>query len=183
MTRTMLGESPGCRSARGTGVAVPLELDDDVLATERARGTLTGVYLHIAFGQAFDRPALGADEMWMGGTMRQLSAPDLEPPDLVADLGAREEPRLGQIDEVAVDGRLVVSGVVQQLREFRVAHRPLGLLERPKHRYSGPRASQPCLANPLTVIVDTERLFCSPGHRPTLSAPRRRCNEVPDYKP
>jgi len=80
--------------------------------------------------------------------------PELEPPDVVAQIRTRGETGLGQVDQIAVDRRAVESLWCQVVDDVRVRHRGARLLEPPQHGEPRPRAAQPDGVNAAAQAVD-----------------------------
>src|SRR5262245_2006820 len=80
--------------------------------------------------------------------------PELEPPDVVAQVRTGGETGLGQVDQIAVDRRAVESLWCQVVDDVRVRHRGA---RRPEPRQAGeprPRAAQPDGVNAAAQAVD-----------------------------
>src|SRR5262245_60461079 len=90
-------------------VAATLQLDVHVPLPHRAWGAARRADADAHPRQACDGAAVSAHEVWVLPVARTHLLPELEPPHMVAQVGARRETSLGQIHQVAVDRRAVES--------------------------------------------------------------------------
>src|SRR5262249_51074672 len=138
----------------GAAVAPPLQLDVHMPLTHRARRAARRADADGHPGQTSDGAAVGAHEVWMLAVARTDVLPELEPPDVVAQVRTGGETSLGQVDQIAVDRRTVESLWCQVVDDVRVRHRGARLLEPPQHGEPRPRAAQPDGVNATAQAVD-----------------------------
>ena len=125
-----------------TPVTKSLELDLKTLV-QQGHGRTAGVSDQLQAGHTFDRATGGADKMRMG---RGLVAGGLglKPPDVVAEIHATRQPRLGQIGQVAKQRGAVPQGFIEQAANVCVRQRRRAAVQGAEHgdtRWCGP---QPC---------------------------------------
>jgi hypothetical protein len=117
-------------SSPRAGVAAAFDLHFDPFFAHGARRAADGHNAHRVVRQASDIAAIGAEKMGMLDRMGSAAGVDeLEPPDVVAEVRARDEPDLHQVHEIAVHGGAVEARGRQAPGDVSVAERRLGRLQ------------------------------------------------------
>src|SRR5262249_33416566 len=99
----------------------------------------------------------------------RVRAPEIEPPDVVAEVTAMRQPALGEVHQDAIDGGAVHPVLGEQRHHLGMAHRPVGLLQRLVHAKALLRHSEPGVTQGATRVRPaphrpTRSLAIRPGH-------------------
>lgn len=171
---TLLGRFTKCRSVRAlrAGVANAFHLHDDAMLRDRLWRRTFGHDRDGALGQAGDGSAIGANEVRVLGFFR-VRAFALETPDVVAEIGARDEPRLDQVHEVSIHRRAIDSRMCERLRDLTVGARSRIFFYVAKHHDARLRSPQTMGAEQL---IDTRLVLFALRHRARLAPSRRNAH-------
>jgi hypothetical protein len=124
--------------------------------------------------QASDVAAVDTDEMGVP-TRFVIRVAELEPPDVVAKLGPRDESRVDQVGEVAKDGRLVEAEGDQFFGDFGVGDGRFGVLQAADDREPGRRGPQADIGEQFADLRDGGNVVLT-GHE-RCDPTSRRCRK------
>src|SRR6188472_2690297 len=120
------------------------ELDLDSTPPHRLRTFARGVDVNGIHGQTLDGTARFADEM--GVTVFLVfafSGREFETPDVVAVVGAMQEPGFGHVHQVAVERGPIETRFVERVGDLAMGHRPFESLQHFEHRDTRTRYPEP----------------------------------------
>jgi hypothetical protein len=190
--RTWTIRWPTLQASWAAGVAAALQLDLDRSRRDRSRNASRRHEAHHAVRQARHFAAAGAEKVRMTGASRPmlgamvlLAPSDLEAPDVVAKVRSRDQPRVGEVDEVAVDRGSVEAEFRQALIDLSVAEGRRRSLQESEDRDARSRSSQTGVSEQLGVFLLGPRrhsadppLRSAHRHGSTVSSVRCSCNRL-----
>jgi hypothetical protein len=180
------------RRSRAASVAAALQLDFDRPQRDRSRNASRRHEAHHSIRQARHFAAAGAEKVRMPhasrsvlGAMVLLAPSDLEAPDVVAEVRSREQPCVGEVDQIAVNRGAVEAEFGQALIDLSVAEGRCRSFQESEDRDPRRCSSQTSVPEPLGVFALRPRcaspsppLHSALRHYPTVSSVRCSCNQL-----